>query len=172
MFQGPRPLPAVLSSSPETRSATPEAIVMSPPCAVRSGVSSVDVFAAGAHSELLHWQFLNGAWNRWPVIGTVGGAVPLATHVVPPGPHRYWESLGGILTSPPTAALFGDLDDALVVFASGTDHALWTRGSFGGSWRDWESLGGGRPNAPRRQRQTPAMPKDRPSITVALFAGF
>ena len=117
-------------------------IVTSPPCAVRSGASSVDVFARGAHSELLHWQFLDGAWTRWPLDVAVGGAAPLAPHIIPPGPYRYWESLGGILTSPPTATLFGELNDQLLVFASGTDHALWTRRRLGGSWSDWDSFGG------------------------------
>jgi hypothetical protein len=117
-------------------------IVTSAPCAVRSGASSVDVFATGAHSELLHWQFRNGAWTRWPVSVTIGGAIPLAPNIVSPGPHRYWESLGGILTSPPTATLFGDLNDAIVVFAAGTDHTLWTIASFGGTWGNWQQVGG------------------------------
>ncbi len=50
-------------------------VAMSRPRAVRSGELSVDVFAVGAHSELLHWQFRNGAWTSWPIVGTVGGAV-------------------------------------------------------------------------------------------------
>jgi len=116
--------------------------VTSPPCAVRTGASSVDVFARGAQSELLHWQFLNNAWTRWPLEVQIGGAAPLAPNITPPGPHRYWESLGGILTSPPTATLFGDLNDELVVFAAGTDHALWVRRRLGSSWSDWDSLGG------------------------------
>jgi hypothetical protein len=72
-------------------------VVMSPPRAVRSGDLSVDVFAVGAHSELLHWQFRNGAWTNWPLIDvTVGGTVPTASQSVHPMPHRNWESLGGL----------------------------------------------------------------------------
>src|SRR5258707_15579065 len=40
-------------------------------------------FAVGAHSELLHLQFRNGAWTSWPIVGTVGGAVTMASRVVP-----------------------------------------------------------------------------------------
>jgi len=116
-------------------------VVMSPPRAVRSGELSVDVFAAGAHSELLHWQFRNGAWTSWPIVGTIGGAVTMASRVVPPTLHRNWESLGGILISPPHAVMFGELNDTILVFALGTDHALWTKASVNGSWRPWDPLG-------------------------------
>jgi hypothetical protein len=83
-------------------------VVMSRPRAVRSGELSVDVFAVGAHSELLHWQFRNGAWASWPIVGTVGGAVTMASRVVPPTLHRNWESLGGIVISPPHAVMVVD----------------------------------------------------------------
>jgi len=117
-------------------------VVMSPPRAVRSGELSVEVFAVGAHSELLHWQFHNGAWTSWPIIHVpTDGTVTMAAHVVHPKPHRNWESLGGILTSPPHGVMFGELNDMILVFARGTDHALWTRGFVNGSWRDWDTLG-------------------------------
>ena len=116
-------------------------VVMSRPRAVRSGELSVDVFAVGAHSELLHLQFRNGAWTSWPIVGTVGGAVTMASRVVPPTLHRNWESLGGILISPPHAVMFGELNDTILVFALGTDHALWTKASVNGSWRPWDTLG-------------------------------
>jgi hypothetical protein len=115
--------------------------VTSAPCVVRPGPSSIDVFATGAHSELLHWRFVNGAWERWPVEVEAGGAIPLAPDITSPGLYRNWESLGGILTSPPTATLYGELND-VVVFAAGTDHALWTRARLNGSWTGWDSLGG------------------------------
>ena len=114
---------------------------MSRPRAVRSGELSVDVFAVGAHSELMHWQFRNGAWTSWPIVGTVGGTVTMASRVVPPTLHRNWESLGGILISPPHAVMFGELNDTILVFALGTDHALWTKASVNGSWRPWDTLG-------------------------------
>jgi hypothetical protein len=116
-------------------------VVMSRPRAVRSGELSVDVFAVGAHSELLHWQFRNGAWTSWPIVGPVGGAVTMASRVVPPTLHRNWESLGGIVISPPHAVMFGELNDTILVFALGTDHALWTKASVNGSWRPWDTLG-------------------------------
>ena len=137
-------------------------VVMSPPRAVRSGETSIDVFAAGANSEVLHWQFRNGHWvNHRPVFEDAGStalaggtlsavdtpvseapaSAALAGHVSPPVPTRYWESLGGIITSPPHAVIFGELDDELLVFARGTDQALWNRAFVNGSWRAWTSLG-------------------------------
>lgn len=84
-------------------------VVLSRPRAVSKGESVVDVFAAGAGSELLRWRFVNGAWTSS-------------------------ESLGGNIVSPPDAVLFGDLPpslDTIPVFALGTDHALW---AWNGSW--------------------------------------
>jgi hypothetical protein len=51
-----------------------------------------------------------------------------------------WESLGGLLISPPEAVSWGP--NRLDVFAVGTDHALWHRWWDGSSWGGWESLGG------------------------------
>jgi hypothetical protein len=137
-------------------------VVTSPPCAVRSAESSVDVFAVDANSELLHWQFRNGTWVNHPPVfedaasaARVGGvsnpvhapvleeaATPaLERRVSPPVYTRYWESLGGILTSPPHAVIFGESGDEILVFARGIDHALWTRAFVNGSWRAWDSLG-------------------------------
>jgi len=114
--------------------------VMSAPRAVRSGESSVDVFAAGAHSELLHWQFRDNAWTEWPV-SIVNRQPALAQPVVWGGPGQKWESLGGIILSAPHAVMFGELGDEILVFAVGTDHALWVKAYANGSWRDWATLG-------------------------------
>lgn len=62
--------------------------------------------------------------------------------------HKYWnghqwggpESLGGIITCPPTVAAWGP--NRLDAFATGTDQALWHRYWDGAAWRGWESLGG------------------------------
>ena len=50
-----------------------------------------------------------------------------------------WESLGGVLTSAPSASSWasGRLD----TFVRGTDNALWHKW-FDGGWSGWESLGG------------------------------
>jgi hypothetical protein len=116
-------------------------VVMSPPRAVRSGESSVDVFAVGAHSELLHWQFRNNVWTMWPLDPPQNEEVALARPFVNEGLYRNWESLGGMLVSPPHAVMFGELNDTISVFATGTDHALWVRSSVNGSWLDWVTLG-------------------------------
>ncbi len=51
-----------------------------------------------------------------------------------------WESLGGILESPPHAVAWGP--NRLDVFAVGTDNAVWHKWWDGASWGGWESLGG------------------------------
>lgn len=65
----------------------------------------------------------------------------MASHGVATALHRNWESLGGILTSPPHAVMFGELNDMILVFALGTDHAFWTKAFVNGSWRPWDRLG-------------------------------
>jgi hypothetical protein len=116
-------------------------IVTSSPCALRSGESSVDVFATGPRSELLHWQFRNKAWTRWPFDISVGEALELAPRIPIDGLFRNWESLGGIVVSQPHATVFGELQDMILVFGVGTDHALWSRGLTNGVWSEWQSLG-------------------------------
>ena len=51
-----------------------------------------------------------------------------------------WESLGGVVTSPPRAVSWGP--DRLDLFALGQDHGLWHRWWDGANWGGWESLGG------------------------------
>jgi hypothetical protein len=51
-----------------------------------------------------------------------------------------WESLGGIIESPPTVVSWGP--DRLDIFALGTDQAVWHRWWDGSNWGGWESLGG------------------------------
>jgi len=51
-----------------------------------------------------------------------------------------WESLGGIIESPPVALSWGP--NRLDIFAIGTDQALYHRWWDGSAWHGWESLGG------------------------------
>lgn len=51
-----------------------------------------------------------------------------------------WESLGGVLESPPKAVAWGP--NRLDIFALGTDSALYHRWWDGAAWGGWESLGG------------------------------
>ena len=53
-------------------------------------------------------------------------------------PNR-WESLGGMITSPPTAVSWGT--NRLDVFGIGTDGATWQRWWDGSRWQGWKSLG-------------------------------
>ena len=70
------------------------------------------------------------AWLRQP------------TTVIQPPPASWhgWESLGGILESPPRVVAWGP--NRLDIFARGTDSALWHRCWNGSAWVGWESLGG------------------------------
>jgi hypothetical protein len=118
-------------------------VVMSPPYAVKSGDSSVDVFAVGANSELLHWHFQDPKWTEWPIVETAHGSVERRDpHRINVGLYQNWESLGGILVSPPHAVMFGELNNVLSVFALGTDHAVWFRELVNGSWKAWDTLPG------------------------------
>jgi hypothetical protein len=52
-----------------------------------------------------------------------------------------WESLGGGLTSAPTAVSWGN-QNRIDVFVKGTDSALWHKWWDGTRWNGWEPLGG------------------------------
>ena len=91
-----------------------------------SGVGTtgrLDVFVRGADNAL---------WHKWYDMGS--------------NSWSNWESLGGVLTSAPSAArgtapaMTGRLD----VLVRGADNALWHRwGDYSSRrWSDWESLGG------------------------------
>jgi hypothetical protein len=55
---------------------------------------------------------------------------------------REWESLGGVATSDPAVSL--NQPGGLVVFARGTDDAIWHtwQDHINGNWSGWQSLGG------------------------------
>ncbi|POH72342.1 hypothetical protein CVS27_15715 [Arthrobacter glacialis] len=57
-----------------------------------------------------------------------------------------WESLGGIITSKPSAVSWGP--NRIDAVARGTDSAIWHRWWDGSSWNGWESLGGGCQSGP------------------------
>lgn len=126
-------------------------VVTSAPCAVRSGESSVDVFASGLHGELLHWEFHDGTWNQWlPDRPTNNpGFAARAGGLGEVGLHRNWESLGGIIITAPSATMFGEQSALTLVFGVGVDHALWVRARDNGVWRDWDSLGHTLASAPQ-----------------------
>src|SRR5260370_17986719 len=77
--------------------------------------TGLDIFAVGTDSAL---------WHRWWDGASWGG----------------WESLGGILDSPPGVVSWAT--NRLDQFALVTDHALWHRWWDGSSWGAWESLAG------------------------------
>jgi len=71
-----------------------------------------------------------------------------AKGVVLPEQRRWhgWESLGGIITSKPSAVSWGN--NRIDAVARGTDSAVWHRWWDGTVWRGWESLGGRIQGAP------------------------
>jgi hypothetical protein len=66
--------------------------------------------------------------------------IPTTTTTNPPG---HFENLGGIWTSGPGVCEHPAIGGgALVVFARGTDGAIWITEHKEGSWYDWSSVGG------------------------------
>lgn len=59
---------------------------------------------------------------------------------------RGWESLGGVLTSKPSATSWGP--NRIDVVVRGSDSAVWHRWWDGAHWNGWESLGGGCQSGP------------------------
>lgn len=57
-------------------------------------------------------------------------------------PSSGWQSLGGLLTTPPAAA--NNLDGRIEIFARGTDNALWHiwQTAPNNGWSGWGSMGG------------------------------
>jgi hypothetical protein len=82
----------------------------------------VDVFARDGSNRLIHRWYAYGAWSTG------------------------WESLGGTLSSAPTAVSWapGRID----VFARGSSNQLIHRWYAAGSWSGWEDLGGVLSSAP------------------------
>jgi hypothetical protein len=53
-----------------------------------------------------------------------------------------WQSLGGTITSSPSAAVVGPAPEEYSVYARGSNGAVWTREHTLGGWGAWRSLGG------------------------------
>ncbi|HEX2382178.1 MAG TPA: CAP domain-containing protein [Acidimicrobiales bacterium] len=81
----------------------------------------VDVFQRGQDGALWARALVAGAW----------------------GP---WYTLGGALTSQPTASSWGA--GRIDVFATGLDGSIWHRALAAGTWRPWEDLGGALTSGP------------------------
>ncbi|WP_236644094.1 trypsin-like peptidase domain-containing protein [Sorangium cellulosum] len=77
------------------------------------------VFAKGSDNAIWH-KFYDGGWSSWT-------------------------SLGGSLTSSPSATL--TREGRLTVFAKGSDNAIWHK-YYDGGWSGWTSLGGPLASAP------------------------
>jgi len=93
--------------------------------------NSADAF--GPFAALLQRHFPAGR----PVnLGSSDNPFPL----LDPAAWGAWESLGGVLESPPKVVAWGP--NRLDIFAMGTDSALYHRWWDGANWGGWESLGG------------------------------
>jgi hypothetical protein len=150
-FQAVKVLPAVASAGFGSRIANPTPNLPMPPN-LRNVAQFPTVEALTADNQLQNWH--------GNVHVTVGGAM-LDVNVSPCAAvfwlwHAFiddiyedwltlpprWESIGGVLTSDPAATL--NLPGGLVVFARGTDNAIWHtwQNHINGDWSHWESLGG------------------------------
>jgi uncharacterized protein YkwD len=95
--------------------------VKSPAVTSWPSTGRVDVFQRGQDGALWSRALIDGAW----------------------GP---WYTLGGALTSQPTASSWGA--GRIDVFATGVDGSIWHRALAAGTWRPWEDLGGALTSGP------------------------
>jgi spore germination protein YaaH len=98
-----------------------------------------DTTSLGLKYDLVNRDQLRGVgiWNL-----NFGGSAPelwneLSTKFATTTP---WQSLGGVLTSAPSAASWGPSRSDVVV--GGVNNALWHGWRDGGAWQGWELLGG------------------------------
>ena len=88
--------------------------------AASRGAGDIVVLARGADGAVYERHLEGGAWSPWA-------------------------SLGGVATSGPAAAAYGD---SIHAFVTGTDGAVYENVLRGGSWTGWISLGGVATSAP------------------------
>jgi hypothetical protein len=114
-------------------------------------VSLARIVQAGGTTLQAAYQHLTGSADAFgPFAALLQRHFPAGPHVDLPGDNPFplldpaswggWESLGGVLTSPPKVVAWGP--NRLDAFGRGQDHALWHRWWDGAAWGDWESLGG------------------------------
>lgn len=85
-------------------------------------------------------QFEGQLNNHFPPGAPSGLANDNPYPLLDPASWGGWESLGGIIESPPIAVSWAP--NRIDAFAMGTDSALYHRWWDGSSWGGWESLGG------------------------------
>jgi hypothetical protein len=115
-------------------------------------ISLARIVRAGGTTLQQTYQRLTGSANAFaPFNALVQRHFPAGTTVNLPGTDNVfplldpaswsgWESLGGIIESPPRVVSWAP--NRLDAFAIGTDSALWHRWWDGSAWGGWESLGG------------------------------
>ena len=114
--------------------------------------SLVRIVEAGGTSLQQTYQRLTGSANAFgPFAALLQRHFPAGTPVtltgtdnpfplLDPASWGGWESLGGVLESPPRVVAWAP--NRLDIFVVGTDSALWHRWWDGSAWGGWESLGG------------------------------
>ena len=114
--------------------------------------SLVRIVEAGGATLQQTYQKLTGSPDAFgPFAALVQRHLPAGTPVTLTGTDNVfplldpaswggWESLGGVLESPPRVVAWAP--NRLDVFVVGTDSALWHRWWDGAHWGGWESLGG------------------------------
>jgi len=90
------------------------------PAAASRGPGDLHLFARAADGTVLERHWTGGAWTEW-------------------------SSLGGVATSGPAAAAYGN---AINVFVRGGDGGIYQDSLSGGAWSGWRSLGGFSTSAP------------------------
>ena len=123
--------------------------------------SGTHIFALGTDSAIWWWGWGNSSWVS---LGGTFTSEPFAVafsdsdhvHVFARGTnsdlqHRQsddgknwgnWESLGGILESPPTGVTRAGPGESVSIYTVGTDSAAWKISLVNGHASEWQSLGG------------------------------
>ena len=147
-------------------------VFTSPPAVAAWGQNRLDIFGLGTDGAMYHKAWDGTAWRPSPWTGSVSAASSPVRRPSPPGATtgsifsgsaptarcitrrgtapRWrpslldWERLGGVFTSPPAVAAWGQ--NRLDIFGLGTDGAMYHKAWDGTAWRpsplDWERLGG------------------------------
>lgn len=96
-------------------------------------------FGGGSKEDVPDYTVASLSSNQLSIFGTWSDRT-LRVQTLTGTTWSGWQSLGGILTSSPTATSWAYA--SLSVCALGLDHALWCLNDVRGAWENWYSLGG------------------------------
>lgn len=130
------------------------------PFAYASAGGRIDVFARGTDRKIWHRTLSGGHWGAWRSLGGPVADDPAVAFTSPAdwtvfarfddnlvharGPQSGWTSIGGpdgkAVRGRPSVAIDGS--GAVHVAVRGRTEEIWERVRTGGTWSDWQNLGG------------------------------